>query len=150
MLSNGISSRLQQLQSVKEGKACHDAATSVSVEHGSGLAANLIKKFNQMSAAGHGHLATADRSLTPATKHQPSKSTRQPLRLSSASEYDCDCHAAASETTDDDDSVSCTSAVSDGSKGTSPFLSDSELDRALFEIREFSRNMNISLLDDEM
>lgn len=31
----------------------------------------------------------------------------------------------------------------------SPFLSDSELSQALFEIAEFSRSMDISLVDDE-
>ncbi|KAJ2895237.1 hypothetical protein GGI21_005177 [Coemansia aciculifera] len=118
-----------------------------------------------MAAAGHDHPATIGRS-------QPSKSARLPLRMSAASksEYDCGCQAATPETTDDDDSASCASVASESStavgeedshmepkgtttctsKGTSPFLSDSELNRALLEIREFGLNMNISLLDDEM
>ncbi|KAJ2458120.1 hypothetical protein GGF42_002270 [Coemansia sp. RSA 2424] len=172
MLSNGISSRLQQLHSVKENKTCHDA-TAVSAEHGwqaastivvparSGLAADLIKKFNQMSAVGHDGLAAIGRSATSTTRHQPNKGARLPLRMSFAidGEYDdCGCQAVVPETADDDDSISCASVGSDSStavggalsKGTSPFLSDSELSRALLEIREFSRNMNISLLEDDM
>ncbi|KAI9500732.1 hypothetical protein GGI25_003928 [Coemansia spiralis] len=37
----------------------------------------------------------------------------------------------------------------DRAQSSSPFLTDTELDRALFEIQEFSRDMNISLFGDD-
>ncbi|KAJ2700265.1 hypothetical protein FB645_005061 [Coemansia sp. IMI 203386] len=43
---------------------------------------------------------------------------------------------------------SCNGSVSEQARA-SPFLSDSELDRALSEIHEFSRDMNISLFEDD-
>ncbi|KAJ2060970.1 hypothetical protein GGI17_003394 [Coemansia sp. S146] len=207
MLSNGISSRLQRLQSAKKCSTCHErpsqkpSAGTTSMGHGlqtaahtivvparNGLAADLIKKFNQMSVAGCDRPATIGRSVV-SYRHPLNTSTHQSPHMSAASDDDDDdesdhesdggdSHAAAPESADDaasldydDDSHSCASIASDSStavggeshttfqeaeseasasKGTSPFLSDSELNRALLEIREFGRNMNISLLDDEM
>ncbi|KAJ2865553.1 hypothetical protein GGH94_002150 [Coemansia aciculifera] len=205
MLSNGISSRLQRLQSAKKCNTCHErppqkpSAGTISMGHGlqtaahtivvparNGLAADLIKKFNQMSVAGCDRPATIGRSAVP-HRHPLNTSAHQSPHMSAASDDDGesdhesdggDSHGAAPESIDDtasldydDDSHSCASIASDSStavggeshatfqeaesetsasKGTSPFLSDSELNRALLEIREFGRNMNISLLDDEM
>ncbi|KAJ1902551.1 hypothetical protein LPJ71_005528, partial [Coemansia sp. S17] len=205
MLSNGISSRLQRLQSAKKCNACHErppqmvSAGTISMGHGwqtaahttvvparNGLAADLIKKFNQMSVTSCDRPATIGRSAA-SFRHSPNTSTHQSLHMSAASgdedesDHESDggsSHATAPESTDDtasvdydDDNHSCASISSDSStavgeeshttfqeaesettasKGTSPFLSDSELNRALLEIREFSLNMNISLLDDEL
>ncbi|KAJ2831547.1 hypothetical protein GGI24_001538 [Coemansia furcata] len=205
MLSNGISSRLQRLQSAKQCNTCHGVPPqmasegTISAGHGwqatahtivvparNGLAADLIKKFNQMSVAGCDRPATIGRS-TASSRHSPNACAHRLLHKFTASDHegnnesdhegDCDSHEVIPESTDDttsldyDDSNSCASIASDistavggepnttfqetesetsTSKGTSPFLSDSELNRALLEIHEFSRNMNISLLDEEM
>ncbi|KAJ2696931.1 hypothetical protein H4218_004297 [Coemansia sp. IMI 209128] len=200
MLSNGISTRLQRLQSAKQCRTCHEGpppqtalAGAMSIGHEwpttatthtvvvparNGLAADLIKKFNQMSVAASDRPATVGRSAA-SSKRALRKSAYPSLRMSAASdeESDSDSLTAAPEAADDsaslnyDDSHSCASVASESStavgeepyagffeaeseasasKGTSPFLSDSELNRALLEIHEFSRNMNICLLDDEM
>ncbi|KAJ2794117.1 hypothetical protein H4R20_006332 [Coemansia guatemalensis] len=222
MLSNGISTRLQRLQHHKssprvEGMS-HMAeystlghrrqATCTRVPTKKGLAADLINKFNQLSAvsskgsSGSDRLSTIGRA-TLAAGQQPRKGVRQLFQRPDnatppASEDESDAASATArdasssqetrlqQTGDnvvaayDEDSIVAdardtqphTSADTAAASGRheppaangrelsgsedmqktcprqSVFLSDSELDRALLEIQEFSRNMNICLADD--
>ncbi|KAJ1996639.1 hypothetical protein GGI04_005700 [Coemansia thaxteri] len=174
MLSNGISSRLQRLQGAQEG-TCRDGLQ----QHGhvparNGLAADLIRKFNQLSS-GDCSLAAASIGQSGAglACHTQSKEARQAVQRdlfgSRGGGGDSANRSCASIASDGSTAVDCEQAEDDERRAAaenpriealadagapqtsaSPFLSDSELDRALFEIQKLSREMDISLADDEL
>ncbi|KAJ2082741.1 hypothetical protein H4R24_001337 [Coemansia sp. RSA 988] len=220
MLSNGISTRLQRLQHHKSSPRAeglshmaeystlgHRRQTAYArVPTKKGLAADLINKFNQLSAVsdkgssdsvrlssiGRVTLAAGNpprkgvRQLfqrpnndTPPTSEEEneaasttardtssSQGTRRQQTRNNAAAYDEDGivmdvrdaqpHASANtaatsdghEPPANDSGVLGTQDTQTTCPRQSVFLSDSELDRALLEIQEFSRNMNISLADD--
>ncbi|KAJ2614298.1 hypothetical protein H4S08_001776 [Coemansia sp. RSA 1365] len=220
MLSNGISTRLQRLQHHKSSPRVEGLShmaeystlgyerqtTFTRVPTKKGLAADLINKFNQLSAvsskgSNNGERLSTIGRATLAAGQLPRKGVRQLFQrtenstppseeksevvgasvgdASSIQEsrlhqtrdnvavYDEDAivvdvrdlppHAmegkeAASGrhelSVTHGDGLSRTEDAQTASPRQSVFLSDSELDRALLEIQEFSRNMNISLADD--
>ncbi|KAJ2707279.1 hypothetical protein H4R19_004923 [Coemansia spiralis] len=148
MLSSGITSRVERLQhhgtGAAEMTACADYA---SLSRGApavsraktGLAADLIHKFNQLSAASRA--ATQGR----AAAARDASRQREPLLSSAGTVWSAVTHKEAGDN-------GCWSGAQQqgqwaGSAAgrTSPFLSDIELDRALFEIREFGRAVGIKL-----
>ncbi|KAJ2658383.1 hypothetical protein IWW48_004058 [Coemansia sp. RSA 1200] len=162
MLSNGISSRLRQLQ--RSRADADDPPLSPPLPPSSshapefparkGLAADLINKFNQMSASpapavvvrapSNGSLAFRSQPL-PLPLKRTGASTR-------ASANSCgrllDATNASDTTNYSSESLPLPLPLPLPQR-PSPFLTDDELHHALSEILQFSRDMNISLFDDD-
>ncbi|KAJ1853599.1 hypothetical protein GGH12_004715 [Coemansia sp. RSA 1822] len=164
MLSNGINSRLQQLHRnnmshiTPECRPLGQQADYSQVSTRRGRAADLIHKFNQLATPKDGVKAAT---IGRATVGSRRDGLRQLFSSTSPGDTPPLLAAAAEDNTStprdyaqplarrletpgvsQDDSVL-------GQTRQSVFLSDSELDHALSEIREFSRNMNISLGEDD-
>ncbi|KAJ1728222.1 hypothetical protein LPJ61_004149 [Coemansia biformis] len=162
MLSSGIASRLERLQHQgtggTDGVVCadygapgHSASTLARAKKG--LTADLIHKFNQMSAAsraatqGRAAMATEpSRQRTPrAGAPRPGDTQRKEGPSGTGSDNAARAGIGESRAVDTQPLGLHLGAAAGR---PSLFLSDSELDRALLEIREFSRTMDIALLDD--
>ncbi|KAJ2382290.1 hypothetical protein GGI23_007397 [Coemansia sp. RSA 2559] len=157
MLSSSISSRLRQLQRqhvpvddppplpALSTQECASVGYSRQAPQAAfparkGLAADLINKFNQLSSP-----------PVPATvgRTPPSRGSIRPMfsrpELVNADRSSGPSQLPALARTKDpaDRQTECLPQRS------SQFLTDAELDRALFEILEFSRDMDICLFDDD-
>ncbi|KAJ2568132.1 autophagy protein atg9 [Coemansia sp. RSA 1813] len=167
MLSSGISSRLRQLQLQRQSQrvSADDSQQPpsspskppvqecASIGHArlapraefparKGLAADLINKFNQMSSLP----ASATVGRAPASG--------PPSRGGTAQALFSPLEPAATDVDSSSVSSQPLVAVQEGpverqTACSSQFLTDAELDRALLEILEFSRDMNICLFDDD-
>ncbi|KAJ1736671.1 hypothetical protein LPJ72_001201 [Coemansia sp. Benny D160-2] len=166
MLSNGISSRLRQLQRSRTAAEADiddppppsplppSSSNAPEFPARKGLAADLINKFNQMSASPAAAPAPAAVVRAPSNGSPAFRSQPLPLPLSlkrtgastRASANSCGrllCAASASDT------ANSSSESLPLPQRPSPFLTDDELHHALSEILQFSRDMNISLFDDD-
>ncbi|KAJ2391206.1 hypothetical protein H4S02_001456 [Coemansia sp. RSA 2611] len=166
MLSNGINSRLQQLQNSPSHMASECGslghrrqATYTQVPTRKGRAADLINKFNKLAAPKDNVKAATIGRATVNTRrdglHQLFSPAGTPAAAENQNDPPRDPGTLAQPLHEQHSEPPRSTGMSQDDSVLSPprqsvFLSDSELDRALSEIREFSRNMNISLGEDDI
>ncbi|KAJ1742000.1 hypothetical protein LPJ55_003237 [Coemansia sp. RSA 990] len=154
MLSNSINTRLQLLhQKTTHVEPSCGLASRRPVPTRKGRAADLIQKFNQLALPSND---SANRAATVGRASARCHNLRQIFlpaaempAAGSATEASM-AHDSTHEQTQEKRSVETQDDQALRQSRQSVFLSDSELDRALSEIREFSKNMNISLGDDDV
>ncbi|KAJ2160866.1 hypothetical protein GGF46_001923 [Coemansia sp. RSA 552] len=159
MSGNVINSRLQRFQSrpgSRDSESAYLPPSPASSTDGvsaaprreipacKGRAADLINKFNQLSASG----SSNSPGWRSATVGRPSPAVmREGVQQLFATPSPTESTPTASPTKEHGTGHRRAVGSAEPQPRRSLFLTDTELDRALSEIREFGRNMNITLED---
>ncbi|KAJ2782498.1 hypothetical protein H4R18_002250 [Coemansia javaensis] len=172
MLSSEPASRAEDMAHANCGTVGRGARAPAHAKKG--LAADLINKFNQLSAVGRA--ASLGRGAAGRSQQAAGRGPQGPVPLddvrpvsrhsatpqAEAEAGRCPLLGARNNAAENPDRNADADAQrpshrraggggvggGGGPARTSVFLTDSELDHALSEIREFGRNMNLSLCDD--